>query len=131
MINLSNTSVLFAAIITAVLTFNPTVKAAAPESPKPVYTAHQTAQFKKLTQETLDALAAGNQTVVVAKLTDLETAWDDNEKKLRPKDEATWTLLDKTLDRAISALRSSRTDIKKGRTALEDLLKLLGQATKP
>jgi len=67
---------------------------------------------------------------MVAKITDLETAWDDNEKKLRPKDEATWTLLDKTLDKAISALRSSRTDLKKGNAALEDLLKMLGQATK-
>ena len=129
--NPSSTSALFAAIITAVLAFNPAVKAAASEAPKPVYTAHQTEQFKKLAQETLDALAIGKQTVMVAKLTDLETAWDDNEKKLRPKDETTWTLLDKTLDKAISALRSSRTDPKKGKLALEDLIKMLGQATKP
>jgi hypothetical protein len=68
---------------------------------------------------------------MVAKLTDLETAWDDQEKVLRPKDEATWTSLDKTLDKAISALRSSHVNLEKGKAALEILLKKLSQATKP
>jgi hypothetical protein len=44
---------------------------------------------------------------------------------------ATWTLLDKTLDKAISSLRSSKTSLPKGKAALEDLLKKLEQATKP
>ena len=100
-------------------------------TPAPVYTAAETKEFKALAQATLDALAAGKQTEMVAKLTDLETAWDDQEKVLRPKDEATWTMLDKTLDRGISALRSSHKDTVKGKAALEDLLKKLGQATKP
>jgi len=50
---------------------------------------------------------------------------------LRPKDEATWTLLDKTLDKGISALRSSHANPAKGKAALEDLLKKLEQVTKP
>ena len=95
-----------------------------------VYTAAETKEFKALAQATLDALAAGKQTEMVAKLTDLETAWDDQEKVLRPKDEATWTALDKTLDKAISALRSSHTNLEKGKAALESLLKKLNQATK-
>lgn len=84
-----------------------------------------------LAKETLAALAAEKSSDVVTKLTDLETAWDDKEKILRPRDDGTWTLLDKTLDKAISALRSSRKDPKKGQTALEDLLKNLEQTTKP
>ena len=40
-------------------------------------------------------------------------------------------LLDKTLDKAISALRSSRKDPNNGQGALEDLLKKLEQSTKP
>ena len=96
----------------------------------PVYTAEETKAFKALAQATLAALAAGKQTETVAKLTDLETAWDDQEKVLRPKDEATWTALDKTLDKAISALRSSHTNFEKGKAALESLLKKLNQATK-
>jgi hypothetical protein len=76
------------------------------------------------------ALDAANETEMVAKLTDLETAWDDQEKTLRPKSEATWTSLDKTLDKAISALRSSHKNLKKGKAALENLAKNLELATK-
>ena len=105
--------------------------AAATAAPAPVYTAAETKEFKALAKATLEALAAGNQTGMVAKLTDLETAWDDQEKVLRPKNEAIWTRLDKTLDQGISALRSSHTNLPKGKAALENLLKLLDQATKP
>jgi len=96
-----------------------------------IYTSAETAEFLSLAKETLAALAAGKSSDVVTKLTDLETAWDDKEKILRPRDDGTWTLLDKTLDKAISALRGSRKDPKKGQTALEDLLKNLEQTTKP
>ena len=95
-----------------------------------VYTAEETAEFKKLAKATIEALAAGKKEALIAKLTDLESAWDDKEDKLKPKDATTWTLLDKTLDKAISSLRSSKTDLPKGKAALENLLKKLGQATK-
>lgn len=98
--------------------------------PAAVYSAKETKQFKALTKATITALDAGKNTEMIAKLTDLETAWDDDEKVLKPKDAATWTLLDVTLDKAISALRSSRTNIPKGKAALEDLFKKLDQATK-
>jgi hypothetical protein len=98
--------------------------------PAPIYTVTETAEFIKLDKATLEALAAGKSTEMVAKLTDLETAWDDKESVLKPKGEATWTMLDKTLDKAISALRSSHTNLDKGKAALEDLLKKLNQATK-
>ncbi len=95
-----------------------------------IYTAAETAEFVKLTQATLASLAAGQETEMVAKLTDLETAWDDQEKTLRPKNEAIWTALDKTLDKGISALRSSHKNLAKGKAALEELLKNLELATK-
>ena len=96
-----------------------------------IYTAAETKEFIQLAKDTLANLAAGKQTEMVAKLTDLETAWDDKESMLRPKSETTWTLLDKTLDKAISALRSSHTDPAKGKAALEKLVKLLGDVTQP
>ena len=106
----------------------PAAEAAAPAL---VYTTVETKEFKALAKATLEALAAGKPTEMVAKLTDLETAWDDQEKILRPRNEATWTLLDKTLDKAISALRSSHVNLPKGKAALENLLKKLDYATKP
>ena len=99
-------------------------------SPAPIYTAAETADFIKLAKATLVALAASKNTDMVAKLTDLETAWDDNEATLKPRDEKAWASLDKTLDKAISALRSSHTNLEKGKTALEALIKQLLQATK-
>jgi hypothetical protein len=96
-----------------------------------IYTGAETAEFVKLTKATLAALAATKETDMVAKLTDLETVWDDQENKLRPKNESTWTTLDKTLDKAISALRSSHKNLVKGKAALEELLKNLKLATKP
>ena len=96
----------------------------------PVYTADEVSNFKALAQATIDALDQNNSTVMVAKLTDLETAWDDNEKTLKPKDPGTWTVLDKTLDKAISSLRSSKVSLPKGKAALQDLLKMFDQATR-
>ena len=95
-----------------------------------IYSEKETAYFKKLAKATMAALDAGKETEMVEKLTDLETAWDDHEKTLRPKNEATWTSLDKTLDKAISALRSSHKNLKKGKVALENLAKNLELATK-
>ena len=97
----------------------------------PIYTAKETEAFITLNKETLAALAAGKMPEAIAKLTDLETAWDAQEAKLKPRNEKIWTLIDKTLDQGISALRSSKTDPAKGKAALEDLLKKLAQATKP
>ena len=98
-------------------------------APTAVYTVQDTVEFKTLTEAILAALAAGEKEEMVAKLTDLETAWDAREDILKPKDAVTWALLDKTLDKAISSLHRSKIDLPKGKTALEDLLKN-GQATK-
>ena len=100
------------------------------KSASPVYSAAELANFKTLAEATLQALDAGKTQEMVAKLTDLETAWDNQENTLKPKDSGTWTLLDKTLDKAISALRSSKTDIPKGKAALQELIKEFGEATK-
>lgn len=99
-------------------------------APVPVYAKAETAEFKSLAKKSIAALDAGRNTDMVAKLTDLETAWDVKEDVLKPKDAALWTLLDKTLDKAISALRSSKTNLPKGRAALEDFMKLLEKSTK-
>ena len=98
-------------------------------APTAVYTVQDTVEFKTLTEAILAALAAGEKEEMIAKLTDLETAWDAREDILKPKDAVTWALLDKTLDKAISSLHRSKIDLPKGKTALEDLLKN-GQATK-
>jgi hypothetical protein len=105
-------------------------RAAEAGSVSAVYTTQDTAEFRTLAKATVEALDAGKTTEMVAKLTDLETAWDAKEKTLKPKNPGTWETLDKTLDKAISALRSSKTNLPKGKAALEDFQKKLAQATK-
>ncbi len=124
-------SSLFTACICLANLFTSSLSAADKSAVSAVYTAKETAEFKTLTKATLEALAAGKSTEVVEKLTDLETAWDAKEAVLRKKNEKTWVAIDKTLDQAISALRSSKKDPAKGKAALEDLGKKLDQATKP
>ena len=97
----------------------------------PTFAAGEITPFKTLAQATLDALNAGKSTETIAKLTDLETAWDDQETALRPKSETVWVALDKSLDKAISSIRSSHPNLAGGKTALEDLIKKYDQATKP
>lgn len=99
-------------------------------APAPIYTAAETADFIKLAKAALAALAAGNHAEMVAKLTDLETVWDDKEASLKPRDEKTWIRLDKTLDKAISSLRSSHVNLEKGKAALDELIQALRQETK-
>jgi hypothetical protein len=123
--------VLLAAVSLAVPQFS-AAAATAPVSvaPAPVYGAADTARFKALAKQTIVALDARKKSRMIAKLTDLETLWDEKETILSPKDPATWTIIDKTLDRAISALRSTRTDLAKGKAALQDFISKLDQATK-
>lgn len=96
----------------------------------PIYTQKETSEFTTLTKATLEALAAGKKEAMVAKLTDLETAWDEKENALKPRDEKRWTTIDKTLDKAISALRSSKYNAPKGKAALELLVKEIEGSTK-
>ena len=97
----------------------------------PIYTAKETQEFIALNKAALAALAAGKTPEAVAKLTDLETGWDAQEAKLKPRNEKTWVVIDKTMDQGIAALRGSKVDLAKGKAALEDLLTKLTQATKP
>jgi len=101
------------------------------DAPSQVYTSTETSEFIALATATLDALNAGQKEEMVTKLTDLETVWDDKESVLKPKDEATWTIIDKTLDKGISSLRSSKYKPEKGKVALEGLISELKAATKP
>ena len=102
-----NKAVILATAVFAVFSLNATCCAAEPKAeasqPSAVYTAKETAKFKALAKETITALDAGKNSEMIAKLTDLETAWDAKEETLKPKDPATWALIDKTLDKAIFA----------------------------
>ena len=95
-----------------------------------IYTKKETEEFISTVKETITALAAKDKKLMIMKLTDLEAAWDGDEDKLKPRNEAQWKLIDETLDRGINSLRSTSYDEVKGKQALDDLLKALVESTK-
>jgi uncharacterized membrane-anchored protein len=68
------------------------------------------AKFRAIAEGTLVKVRAGDQNGAKARITDLETAWDDDESALRPMDRNAWGVLDHQLDAALHAIRDSHPD---------------------
>jgi hypothetical protein len=81
--------------------------------------------FRTITQDTLVKVQAGDQAGAQARITDLETAWDDGQKSLEPLDETGWTVLDGQIDSALTAVRAGQPDPATERQALTTLLSSL------
>jgi hypothetical protein len=95
-----------------------------------IYTKEQTGPLITLANATLAAVAADKKADMETKITELESAWDAQEKTFKPINADQWTVIDKTLDKAIAALRGSKFDAKKGKDALDSLVKMLTDSTK-
>ena len=92
-----------------------------PQQANAKFPATDIAAFAKIAQDTLDLVAAGDQTGARARIKDLETAWDDAQPRLKPLDKAAWGFLDSEIDDALSAVRARTPDIATERAALTAL----------
>ncbi|HEY1972727.1 MAG TPA: hypothetical protein VGH89_32595 [Pseudonocardia sp.] len=81
--------------------------------------------FRQITQDTLNLLNAGNQSGATARITDLETAWDNAEARLKPRDKAAWTDIDERIDTVLRELRATSPNPDRERSALTALLTAL------
>jgi uncharacterized membrane-anchored protein len=81
--------------------------------------------FRAITADTLAKLQAGDQAGATARIKDLETAWDDDQPRLQPIDDTTWTAIDGRIDTALTTLRASTPDLATEKQALNDLLSAL------
>jgi uncharacterized membrane-anchored protein len=79
-------------------------------------------ELRTISQDTLDLVSSGDQAGAVARVTDLETAWDDAQDTLEPLDETAWTFLDSEIDDALTAVRSSDPDAPGEQEALGALI---------
>jgi hypothetical protein len=83
-------------------------------------------KFRKITQDTLGLLNAGNQSGATTRVDDLETEWDNAEARLKPKDKAEWTTIDGKIDTVLRELRATSPKPASERAALTALLDALG-----
>jgi hypothetical protein len=67
-------------------------------------------KFRRVAQDTLAQVRAGNQSGATARIKDLETAWDDDQATLQPLDDTAWTVLDGQIDSVLTAVRASNPD---------------------
>jgi uncharacterized membrane-anchored protein len=81
--------------------------------------------FAAISQDTLDLLSTGRQSAATARVTDLETAWDNAEATLRPKDQAAWKAIDTKIDTVLRAFRSTHPDMATEKTTPNALLATL------
>lgn len=106
---------------------------AAPSSPGaspatnavPVSPLGDLSQFRGITQDTLGLVNSGEQAGATSRITDLETAWDNAQARLKAKDKSTWTEIDGKIDTVLTELRASRPDPAREKAALTDLLSSL------
>jgi hypothetical protein len=74
------------------------------------FPAAEVAKFRTIAVDSLTKVQAGDHTAATARIKDLETAWDDDQSKLQPKDDTSWTVLDGQIDRVLKAVRARNPD---------------------
>ena len=80
------------------------------------------AKFRAIAEGTLVKVQAGDQNGAKARITDLETAWDDDESHLKPMDKEAWGVVDRQIDSALKAVRTRNPDPATETQALNELL---------
>ncbi|MDI1289797.1 MAG: hypothetical protein PSX37_07615 [bacterium] len=81
-----------------------------------------TTAFVAITQDTLDLLVAGKQADATARITDLESSWDNEEATLKRRNSDAWHAVDDKIDTVLRELRSTSPDPTTEKAALQALL---------
>jgi len=77
--------------------------------------------FRTIVSDTLAKVQTGDQAGAVARITDLETEWDDAQNRLEPLDPTGWGFIDGKIDHALKAVRASAPDPAREKQTLTEL----------
>ena len=78
-------------------------------------------KFKKIEVDTEALVDKGDLSAAKARIKDLETTWDEAEAGIKPRAASDWHLIDKGIDKALSALRADSPKQAECKKALTEL----------
>lgn len=83
------------------------------------------AGYRTIVQDTLAKVRSGDSEAAKTRITDLETAWDEDQATLEPMDPKAWGVIDGRIDTVLKSVRASTPDPTAETDALQALMTIL------
>jgi uncharacterized membrane-anchored protein len=81
--------------------------------------------FRKIAEDMLSLVRAGDMSGAKSRADDLETAWDNAQARLRPMNPDKWTLMDNAIDDVLKKVRSTQTNGAESSASLEKFITVI------